>query len=61
MDENCRFDIGKRNVLAIKKYMWKHQLGIIGEDIGGNISRTVSVAVASGEVEISSKGKKWNL
>jgi chemotaxis protein CheD len=61
MDANNRFDIGKRNVLAIKKYLWKKQLGIIAEDIGGNISRTVSVSVATGKVTFSSKGKSWQL
>lgn len=61
MDEKRRFDIGKRNLLAVKKYLWKNQLGIIEEEVGGNISRTVSVSVATGVVEVSSKGKKWNL
>ncbi len=61
MDEERRFDIGKRNVLAIKKYLWKNQLGIIGDDVGGNISRTVSISVATGEVSISSGQKKWTL
>ena len=61
MEDKGRFDIGKRNVLAIKKYLWKNRLGIIGEEIGGDISRTVSVSVATGEVEVSSKGNKWNL
>ena len=61
MDEQRRFDIGKRNVLAIKKYLWKQQLGIIAEDVGGNISRSVSVCVATGEVVVSSNGREWNL
>ena len=61
MDKSNHFDIGKRNTLAIKKYLWKNQMGIIREDIGGDISRTVSVLVATGEVFVSSKGKKWSL
>ena len=61
MDDSGRFDIGKRNVLAIKKFLWRNQLGIIAEDTGGNISRTVSVSPATGEVVISSRGKKWEL
>ena len=61
MDVNGRFDIGKRNVLAIKKYLWRYQLGTIGEDVGGDISRTVYLSVASGEVVISSSGQKWEL
>ena len=61
MDTEKRFDIGKRNVLAIKKYLWRYQLGTIAEDIGGDISRTVSLSVASGEVVISSSGQTWGL
>ncbi len=61
MDSNRRFDIGKRNVLAIKKYLWKNRMGVISEDVGGSISRTVSVTVETGEVRISSKGKTWSL
>lgn len=61
MDAESRFNIGKRNVLAIKKYLWKNRLGIIAEDVGGDISRTVSVSVSTGEVIVSSKGKSWQL
>lgn len=61
MDENRTFDIGKRNVLAVKKYLWKMQLGIIAEDVGGSISRTVSLSVATGDLSISSSGKVWTI
>jgi len=60
-DPSSYFDIGKRNVLAIKKFLWKNNLGIIAEDTGGNFSRTVSLDVETGEVIISSGGKKWVL
>ena len=61
MDDNGRFDIGKRNILAVKKHLWQNRLGIISEDVGGSISRTVTVSVATGEVTVSSAKKKWNL
>lgn len=61
MDKENHFDIGKRNALAIKRYLWKRQMGIVGEDIGGSISRTVSVSVATGQVVVSSGKKKWSL
>lgn len=57
MDENHRFDIGKRNILAIKKLLWKERLGIINEDVGGSISRTVGIAVESGLVTLNSRGR----
>jgi chemotaxis protein CheD len=61
MDEKHRFDIGKRNVLSIKKYLWKKQLGIISEDTGGSICRTVRVTVADGELLVSSGKRTWVL
>ncbi len=53
MDPNQRFNIGKRNVLTIKKILWKYHLAVVAEETGGNISRTVDVAVETGRVTIS--------
>ena len=61
MDENRRFDIGKRNILAIKKLLWKFQLGPVAEDVGGDISRTVGISVDTGEVRISSGSNRWTI
>ncbi len=55
------FDIGKRNLLAVKKILWNRNLGPIARDTGGNMSRTVSVRVDNGEVMVSSNGGKWLL
>ena len=54
-------DIGNRNVLEIRKIIWKQGLGPIAEDIGGEISRTVEIEVATGKITISNKGKKWSI
>ena len=51
------FQIGKRNLVALKKIFWKNGVLIRGEDVGGHISRTVTLDVASGEVRIKSNGK----
>lgn len=59
MDAEGYFDIGKRNVLAIKKELWKYNLGPIAEDVGGDFGRTVTLTVKTGEVMISSKNHKW--
>ncbi len=61
MDPNSIFDIGKRNVLAIKKELWKQGLWPLAEDIGGEFGRTVSLDIGSGEVTISSGPDKWNI
>ena len=61
LDENNTFDIGRRNSLAVKKYLWKIGLALTSEDIGGTISRTVTLSVATGELTISNGNKRWTL
>nr|MBF0222749.1 chemotaxis protein CheD [Desulfobulbaceae bacterium] len=51
------FNIGKRNILAIKKILWQMKLAPVAEDLGGRISRTVTVEVDSGKVELHSPGR----
>ena len=62
MDPNHTFNIGKRNVLGIRKKLWQYKLGAIGEDVGGDLSRNVSIEVNTGRVIISSRGRgEWEL
>lgn len=62
MDYNDTFNIGKRNLLAIKKILWSYGLGPRSEDVGGTFSRTVSVSVRTGEVILSSPGRpNWKI
>lgn len=61
MDDKGIFDIGKRNILAAKRILWKSSLGAVAEDTGGDISRTVTVRVSDGYAFVSSGQKKWEL
>ena len=62
MDNNEIFNIGKRNLIAIKKLLWAQGLGAVAEEVGGTISRTVSIHVGSGEVRIFSPARgTWTL
>ncbi len=61
MDDQGFFDIGKRNLLAAKRILWKSSLGAVAEDTGGTISRTVTVRVGDGETTISSGSKQWQI
>ena len=62
MDPNNTFNIGKRNVLALKKILWAYRMGPVAEDVGGHLSRTVSVSVDSGEIILSTPTKSnWKL
>jgi chemotaxis protein CheD len=58
MDPNNTFDIGKRNILAIKKILWENRLGVLVEDTGEDISRNVRLYVDTGEVIVKNLGKE---
>jgi len=58
LDENGTFNIGKRNYLALRKLLWKNGVLIDAEDVGGSISRTVSVNLATGAVTVKSRNRE---
>jgi len=61
LDENNTFDIGRRNALAVKKYLWKLGLALTAEEVGGTISRTVTLALPQGDLVISNGNQRWTL
>jgi chemotaxis protein CheD len=58
LDDNGTFNIGKRNYLALRKIFWKNGVMIDGEDVGGSVSRTMRLHVATGEVTIKTRNKE---
>jgi len=61
LGKNEMFKIGERNYTILKKLLWKNNILLNTEDVGGTASRTVHLDVATGETVISSNGKKRNL
>ncbi|MCX7881625.1 MAG: chemotaxis protein CheD [Brevinematales bacterium] len=61
LDPQGIFDIGRRNILEIKKLLWQNMLAPVAEDVGGHVSRTVSLFVGEGTVVVSSQSKKYEL
>jgi len=57
LDPNGTFNIGKRNQIAMRKIFWKAGVIIHKEEIGGTNSRTVSIEVATGRVQLRSPGE----
>ena len=49
--------IGRRNVLAARSVLWQNGIMVHGEDVGGGAPRTVTIAVASGQVTVKSDGR----
>jgi chemotaxis protein CheD len=57
LDPNGTFNIGKRNHLAMRKIFWKAGVIVHKEDVGGSSSRTVSIEVATGRVQLRTSGE----
>jgi chemotaxis protein CheD len=60
-DQNDLFAIGKRNYILLRKLFWKNGFMITAEDVGGTISRTLFLEIATGRTWIRSGGKEWEL
>lgn len=58
MGGNNTFNVGKRNALAIEKTLRRQRMGAVAEDVGGTISRTVTVNVDDGKVQVTSPGRE---
>lgn len=56
LDDKGMFRIGERNFMVLKKLLWKNDLLLATEDVGGRASRTVRVYPATGEVTVRTGG-----
>jgi chemotaxis protein CheD len=57
-----RFQIGKRNMIALRKLLWKNGVMVHAHETGGvQTSRTMWVDVASGEVTLKINGAESKL
>jgi len=61
LDEKGMFKIGERNYTVLRKVLWKNNILIANEDVGGTIARTMYLHMADGRTVIKSKGKEWDL
>ncbi|MDY7030461.1 MAG: chemotaxis protein CheD [Thermodesulfobacteriota bacterium] len=50
LDQKGFFNIGKRNYMAAKKMLWKNNVIIDYEDVGGNVNRTIKLALQDGRI-----------
>jgi chemotaxis protein CheD len=54
-----RFQIGKRNMLTLRKLLWKNGVLLKGDDVGGcRLSRTMALDVATGAVTLKVNGEE---
>ncbi len=56
-----QFQIGKRNFVMLRKLLWKNGVLLNSYDVGGGVSRTMSLDIASGEVVLKIEGNEVSL
>ena len=61
MDKSKYFNIGERNYTAIRKILWRNNIMIAGEDVGGTKSRTVKLFMDSGKVVVSNSQEEYEI
>jgi chemotaxis protein CheD len=57
LDQKKIFKIGERNLAVLRRILWKNNILIQSHDVGGHISRTMSLYVGSGITTIKSGGE----
>lgn len=60
-DENNVFEVGKKNITIVKKFLWKNNLLLSAEDFGESISRTISLHIGSGRTTLRCNGETRDL
>ncbi len=61
LGNNEMFKIGERNYTILKKLLWKNNVLLEAEDVGGIASRTVHFDLSSGRTVVSSGGHKTEI
>lgn len=56
LDEKGLFNIGERNHTVARKILWKNDILIKAEDVGGSKSRTIFLDIATGITRMKSGG-----
>lgn len=61
MDDKGMFNIGERNNTVVRKVLWKNNILISGEDVGGTVPRTLSLDIATGRTILKMAGGEREL
>lgn len=58
LDDSGYFNIGKRNYAMLRKILWRNNVLIDAEDVGGNVNRTVYLELATGRTWVKTPGQE---
>jgi chemotaxis protein CheD len=56
MDGKVFFNIGKRKINVLRKFLWKNNILLDKHDIGGDSSKTVKISVMDGNITVKTDG-----
>lgn len=56
LDQKGFFNIGKRNYMALKKMLFRNNVLIDKQAVGGNVNRTVRLEIATGDIYVKTSG-----
>jgi len=60
-DDQGTFEIGKRNITVLRRMLWKTNVLITSEDVGGQKSRTVTLDIRTGRCIVKSQNEEIEL
>jgi chemotaxis protein CheD len=60
-EEDDYFQIGKRNFVMLRKLLWKNGVLLSSHDVGGCVSRMMTLEIGTGDVTLKIDGKVTNL
>lgn len=55
------FQIGRRNYVEFKKILWRNGVILRDHDVGGRVSRTISMDVSTGDVQVKAGSRTYPL
>jgi chemotaxis protein CheD len=61
LDEKGLFKIGERNYTVLRKILWKNEILIRAEDVGGQKARTLTLYMDTGRTVVKSCGQEVEL
>lgn len=56
LDQSGLFRIGERNHMVLRRVLWKNDILLAAEDVGGSLSRTMVLQVGTGRTLVKSNG-----
>ncbi|MBN2308069.1 MAG: chemotaxis protein CheD [Candidatus Hydrogenedentes bacterium] len=61
LQDNGVFKIGERNYVVLRKILWKNDILIASEEVGGTAARTMYLEIGTGKTRIRSGGVEKEL